>query len=79
MVIASSNYFQPAGTAPSASTIEKQLAELDILVESLEPEEVKDLKEKIDKSGEGEPAKKELVAKAQGLGEKGEGKFTEFA
>ena len=78
-MIASSNYFQPAGTAPSASVIEKQLAELDLLVESLEPEEVKDLKESIDKSGEGEPAKAELVKKVKGLGEKGEGKFTEFA
>ena len=78
-VIASSNYFQAEGTAPSAAVIEKQLAELDTLVELLEPEDVKDLKEKIDKAGNGEPAKTELVAKVKSLGDKADGKFTEFA
>ncbi|WWC66032.1 uncharacterized protein I303_108654 [Kwoniella dejecticola CBS 10117] len=78
-VISSSNYFQPEGTAPSASVIEKQLAELDSLVEILEPEEVKDLKEKVEKAGNGQPAKDALVEKAKATGEKGAGKFTEFA
>ncbi|WVQ95903.1 hypothetical protein IAU59_003002 [Kwoniella sp. CBS 9459] len=78
-VIASSNYFQPEGTSPSPAVIEKQLAELDTLVDILEPEEVKDLKEKIDKAGNGEPAKAALVEKVKAAGEKGEGKFTEFA
>ncbi|WWD20472.1 hypothetical protein CI109_104948 [Kwoniella shandongensis] len=80
-VIASSNYFLPAGTAPSASTIEKQLAELDLLVDILEPEDVKDLKEKVEKAGSGEPAKaaiKEKVASVQSKPE-AEGKFSEFA
>ncbi|WVQ84817.1 hypothetical protein IAT38_006974 [Cryptococcus sp. DSM 104549] len=77
--IGASNYFLPAGTAAPASTIEKQLAELDTLVELLEPEEVKDLKEKVDKAGNGEPAKAVLKEKAASLGEKGAGKFTEFA
>jgi len=49
------------------------------LVELLEPEEVKVLKEAVEKAGNGAPAKEALVAKAKGLGEKGEGKFTEFA
>lgn len=78
-VIASSNYFQAEGTSPAPSVIEKQLAELDALVELLEPEEVKDLKEKVEKAGNGEPAKAALVASAKSLGEKGDGKFTEFA
>jgi DnaJ family protein C protein 2 len=63
-VIASSNYFQAEGTSPSPSVIEKQLAELDVLVESLE------------KAGAGQGAKAELVNKAKTLPE---GKFTEFA
>ncbi|WVR07936.1 hypothetical protein IAU60_004979 [Kwoniella sp. DSM 27419] len=78
-VIANSNYFQAAGTAPSAAVIEKQLAELDSLVEILEPEDVKDLKEKVEAAGSGEPAKAALVEKAKATGEKGAGKFTEFA
>ena len=78
-VIASSNYFQPEGTAPSAAVIEKQLAELDSLVELLEPEQVKDLKENVDKAGNGAGAKEALIAKVKELGDKAEGKFTEFA
>jgi DnaJ family protein C protein 2 len=78
-VIASSNYFQAEGTSPSPSVIEKQLAELDVLVETLEPEEVRDLKEKVEKAGAGQGAKAELVNKVKSLGEKGDGKFAEFA
>ena len=78
-VIASSNYFQPAGTAAPASTVEKQLAELDSLCELLEPEDVKDLKEKVEKAGAGDGAKAVLVEKVQSLGDKGAGKFSEFA
>jgi DnaJ family protein C protein 2 len=78
-VIASSNYFQAEGTSPAPSVIEKQLAELDVLVETLEPEEVKDLKEKVEKAGAGQGAKAELVNKVKSLGEKADGKFTEFA
>lgn len=33
----------------------------------------------MDKAGNGQPAKAELVAKAKSLGDKGDGKFTEFA
>jgi len=75
-VIVSSNYFQAEGTSPSPSVIEKQLAELDLLVESLEPEDVRDLKEKVEKAGAGQGAKTELVNKAKTLPD---GKFTEFA
>ncbi|ORY34571.1 DnaJ domain-containing protein [Naematelia encephala] len=78
-VITSSNYFQPAGASASPAIIEKQLGELDVLCELLEPEAVKDLKEQIEKAGSGEPAKAALVAKVNELGEKAEGKFTEFA
>ncbi|KAK6908604.1 hypothetical protein I203_102607 [Kwoniella mangroviensis CBS 8507] len=78
-VITSSNYFQAEGTSPSPAVIEKQLSELDLLVELLEPEDIKDLKEKIEKAGNGQPAKSVLVEKAKATGEKGQGKFTEFA
>jgi DnaJ family protein C protein 2 len=78
-VIAASNYFQPEGKAPAASTVEKQLAELDTLVELLEPEEVKDLKEKVEAGGSGEPAKQALKDKVAALGDKASGKFVEFA
>lgn len=77
--IASSNYFQAAGAAPSAAVIEKQLAELDALVELSEPEAVKALKEKVDAAGTGEPVKEALKAAVAALGDKGAGKFTEFA
>jgi DnaJ family protein C protein 2 len=76
-VIAASNYFQTG--APSAAVIEKQLAELDALVELSEPEDVKTLKDEIEKAGNGEPAKAVLKAKVAALGDKGAGKFTEFA
>jgi DnaJ family protein C protein 2 len=78
-IIASSNYFLPASTPAPASTIEKQLAELDLLVELLEPEQVKDLKDEVEKAGAGDGAKAALKSKVGTLGEKGEGKFTEFA
>lgn len=78
-VIASSNYFQAEGTAASAQVIEKQLGELDALVELLEPEQVKDLKEKVEKAGNGDPAKAALQEKVAALGDKGAGKFSEFA
>jgi len=44
----------------------------------LEPEDVKVLKENVDKAGDGEPAKQVLVGMVAGLGDKAEGKFTEF-
>jgi DnaJ family protein C protein 2 len=78
-VIAASNYFQAEGTSLSATVVEKQLAELDTLVELLEPEDVKELKEQVEKAGNGQNAKNVLAAKAKGLGEKAEGKFVEFA
>lgn len=77
--IASSNYFQPAGAAPSAAVIEKQLAELDAIVELSEPEAIKGLKEKVEAAGSGEPVKEVLKAQVAALGDKGAGKFTEFA
>lgn len=76
-VITASNYFVE-GT-PSAAVVEKQLAELDSIVELSEPESIKDLKEKIEKAGNGAPAKAVLQAKVAEIGEKGAGKFTEFA
>lgn len=78
-VITSSNYFQPAGAAPSAAVIEKQLGELDSLVELSEPEEIKTLKEKIEAAGQGDAAKAVLKDAVAALGDKGAGKFTEFA
>lgn len=78
--IASANYFQPAGTAPSAAQIEAQLTELDTLVETSEPEDIKDLKEKIDAAGsDADKIKGALKEKVAGLGAKGDGKFKEFA
>lgn len=78
-VIASSNYFQPEGTAPSAQVVEKQLGELDTLCELLEPEEVRDLKDKVEKAGQGEPARAALRDAVKALGDKADGKFAEFA
>ncbi|WVN87443.1 uncharacterized protein L203_102624 [Cryptococcus depauperatus CBS 7841] len=78
-IITNSNYFQAEGTAPIPQVIERQLSELDSLIELLEPEDVKDLKEKIEKAGNGEPAKAVLKEKVAVLGEKGAGKFSEFA
>lgn len=78
-VIASSNYFQAEGTAPSAAVIEKQLAELDAIAELSEPEQIKTLKEKVEAAGNGEGAKAALKEAVAALGEKGAGKFTEFA
>lgn len=78
-VVTASNYFQPEGTAPSAAVIEKQLAEIDSYAEIAEPEDVKVLKEEIEKAGSGEPAKAVLVGKVAALGDKAAGKFTEFA
>ncbi|KAI9638706.1 zuotin [Dioszegia hungarica] len=77
-VIAASNYFLPAITAPSAAQIDAHLTELDTLCDLLEPEEVKDLKEKVEAAGPGEGAKTELKARVVGLGQKADGKFVEF-
>lgn len=76
--MASSNYFQPSGTPASASIIEKQLAELDLLVELLEPEDVKLLKEKVEGAGTGDGAKLALIEGVKFTGEKGQGKFAQF-
>jgi DnaJ family protein C protein 2 len=47
----------------------------------LEPEEVRELKEQVDKAGAGAAAKEAIVAKAKKAAEKpeGQGKFVEFA
>ncbi|CAD6587396.1 MAG: hypothetical protein TREMPRED_004748, partial [Tremellales sp. Tagirdzhanova-0007] len=66
-VITSSNYFLPTGTVPPPATIEKQLAELDTLCDLLEPEDVKDLKEKVEIAGSGGLAKQALKEKIVGL------------
>jgi DnaJ family protein C protein 2 len=79
-IVADSNYFQASGS-PSASTIEKQLAEIDALVEILEPEQTRELKESVEKAGKGEAAKEAIKAKVATVADKEEakGKFTEFA
>ena len=78
-MITNSNYFLPPGSTPPSSTVEKQLAELDTLCDLLEPEDVKDLKDKLEQGGNGESAKQALKDKVVGLGAAGEGKFVEFA
>lgn len=80
-VVSESNYFQPDGSAASASVIEKQLGELDALCELLEPEQVRQLKEEVEKAGKGEAAKEAIKRKAAEAAGKegGAGKFTEFA
>ena len=79
-IVADSNYFQASGS-PSASTIEKQLAEIDALVEILEPEQTRELKESVEKAGKGDAAKEAIKAKVATVADKEEakGKFTEFA
>lgn len=74
-IVAESNYFQ-TGSA-SAATIEKQLAEIDALVESLEPEQTRELKEQVEKAGKGEAAKEAIKAKVATVTDKS--KFSEFA
>jgi hypothetical protein len=49
------------------------------LVEALDPEVVRDLKEKVEKAGPGLEAKSELALKVQSLGDEEKAKFTEFA
>ena len=71
------NYFQPAGTAPSASVIEATLNELDALVAGIQPEEVKTLKEDVEAGGE-DPAKVK-AALAKWAGKVEGGKFVQFA
>ncbi|CED82837.1 Zuotin and related molecular chaperones (DnaJ superfamily), contains DNA-binding domains [Phaffia rhodozyma] len=56
------NYFQPAGQAPSASAIEASLNELDSLCASLEPEEVKSVKDDVEKAGTDAGAVKAALA-----------------
>ena len=55
------NYFQPAGTSPSAAVLDKQLGALDALAAALQPEEVVALREACEKSTE---AAKEALNKA---------------
>lgn len=49
-IITGVNYFQPEGTTPSASVLDKQLTALDALCTSLEPEQVLSLREACEKS-----------------------------
>jgi len=49
-IITGANYFQPEGTTPSASVLDKQLTALDALCASLEPEQVLSLREACEKS-----------------------------
>ncbi|CAO1618980.1 unnamed protein product [Sympodiomycopsis kandeliae] len=72
-VITSNNYFQAAGTSPSAQVIEKQLNALDALVSKLgeeDPTQVGKLREQVDKAASADD-KKALFKKA--VEEKGVG------
>jgi DnaJ family protein C protein 2 len=76
-VVSESNYFQAEGTSPSAQVIEKQLAEIDALVEALDPEQVKGLKEEVEKAGKGQAVKEAIKARVASVEDKS--KFSEFA
>ncbi len=80
-VVSDSNYFQAEGSSVPVKVMEKQLAELDTLCEVLEPEEVRELKEQVEKSGKGAGAKEAIKAKVAIAIQKegGEGKFEQFA
>lgn len=65
-VLTAQNYFQPAGSAPTAAVIEAQLNGLDALVEALSIDEVVALRAAVEKAGEG--AKAELNKAAEGKG-----------
>lgn len=60
-IVQNANYFQPAGTSPSAAVLDKQLGALDALAAALQPEEVVALREACEKSTE---AAKEALNKA---------------
>jgi DnaJ family protein C protein 2 len=79
-LVTSNNYFVAAGSSPSPAVVEAQFAELDLLFEALEPEEVGEMKKEMEaKSAPGE-IKKVVVAWAGKASAKvGEGKFQEFA
>jgi DnaJ family protein C protein 2 len=58
--ITSNNYFQPAGTSPSAQVIEKQLTALDALVTKLgeeDPTLIGKLREEVESAGSAEAKK----------------------
>ncbi|WFC95416.1 hydroxymethylglutaryl-CoA lyase [Malassezia brasiliensis] len=60
-IVQNANYFQPAGTSPSAAVLDKQLGALDALAAALQPEEVVALREACEKGTE---AAKEALNKA---------------
>lgn len=82
-VVASANYFQPAGTSPSAAIIEKQLGELDLLCELLKADELSELKTEVEQAGAGDSvkAKQAIVNAATKVAQdaSAQGKFSEFA
>lgn len=69
-LITTHNYFEAAGTAPSANVIEAKLNGLDALCAAFadEPEKVQALREKAEKAGSADGVKKELHAAAEEKG-----------
>lgn len=69
-LITGNNYFEPAGTAPSASVIEAKLNGLDAICAALaeEPEKVQALRERAEKAGNADAIKKELATAAEEKG-----------
>lgn len=66
-LITANNYFQPAGTAPSADVIEAQLNALDAITAALaeEPEKVAALRQTAEKAGNADGVKAALNAAAK--------------
>lgn len=68
-LIAEANYFQPAGTTPSASILDKQLTTLDALCTALEPEAVQALRETCEKDTASAKAALHQAAQDKSLGD----------
>ncbi|ORY89322.1 putative Zuotin [Leucosporidium creatinivorum] len=75
-LVTSNNYFVAAGSAPSASVVEGQFTELDVIFEKLEPEQIGELKKQAE-AAKGPDAIKAVIAefakKVEG------GNFVQFA
>lgn len=68
-VITGANYFQPEGTTPSASVLDKQLGALDTLCSTLEPEQVQALREECEKGTAEAKAALHKACEDKGLGD----------
>lgn len=75
-LVTANNYFVAAGSAPSASVVEGQFTELDVIFEKLEPEQIGELKKQAEAAKGPDAIKAVIVAFAKKV--EG-GNFVQFA